>query len=122
MAGVLAVVGLFATIGVAMAYDGENDGENQHQAPSGEQQVAKDVLPVAKQDMAQRLGVNPGDIEIVKIEDAMWQDTSLGVPKSGEMYAQVVTPGFVITLNAGDFTYVYNTDASSSVVLAEIQQ
>jgi hypothetical protein len=45
-----------------------------------------------------------------------WRDASLGCPVKGMMYAQVITPGFKITLEFEEQTYSYHTDTSTRVV------
>jgi len=48
-----------------------------------------------------------------------WSDASLGCPKPGFAYAQVITPGYRIVLTAGQQQYEYHTDKSRAVVLCE---
>ena len=68
------------------------------------------VVEAAKRDLAQRLGIGEGGIELVGEVDAVtWSDASLGCPEPGEMYAQVLTPGFRFTLKAGSKLYTYHT-------------
>jgi hypothetical protein len=52
------------------------------------------------------------------IEPKDFPDASLGVPEPGMTYAQVITPGYVILLNAEGETYEYHA-AGERVVLAE---
>jgi hypothetical protein len=60
-------------------------------------------------DLAQRLGLAPDVISVLSIEPVEWPDASLGCAKPGMMYAQVVTPGYRIVLEAGGKTYEYHT-------------
>jgi hypothetical protein len=60
-------------------------------------------------DLAQRLGIAPDAISVISIEPVEWPDASLGCAKPGMMYAQVVTPGYRIVLEAGGKTYEYHT-------------
>jgi hypothetical protein len=39
-----------------------------------------------------------------------------GLPEAGEMYAQVVTPGWLIVLSGGDKTLEYHTNANGRQV------
>jgi hypothetical protein len=48
-----------------------------------------------------------------------WSDTSLGCPEPGMMYAQVITPGFLVMIEAEGQQYEYHTDESRFVVLCE---
>jgi hypothetical protein len=51
------------------------------------------------------------------MEEQQWSDTSLGCPQEGFMYAQVITPGYLIVLEAQGQTYEYHTDTQANVVL-----
>jgi len=68
------------------------------------------VVDLAKKDLSERLNIPAGDIKLVKEEAVDWPDTSLGYPEKGMMYAQVITPGFRITLKARDKLYEYHSD------------
>lgn len=68
------------------------------------------VVDLAKNDLSERLNIPVGDIKLVKEESIDWRDTSLGYPEEGMMYAQVITPGFSITLKAQDKLYEYHSD------------
>jgi hypothetical protein len=53
----------------------------------------------AKADLAKRLGVDAGELEVVEAREVTWPDASLGCPEPGMMYAQVLTPGALIVLS-----------------------
>ena len=78
---------------------------------------AEHVVQLARQDLAQKLGLATDAIQLVSVEMVEWSDTSLGCPQPGMMYAQVITPGFRIILAAKDQTYEYHTDMDRFVVL-----
>jgi hypothetical protein len=80
---------------------------------------AQEVVALARQDLAERLDVDPRAIELISVEAVEWPDASLGCPKPGQMYAQVITPGFRVVLEARGETYVYHTDRGQTVVLCE---
>jgi len=73
---------------------------------------------LAVTDLAQRLGIAKSAVTVVKIEDVQWPDASLGCPQPGMMYAQVITPGYLITLNANGQSYEYHA-SQSRVILCE---
>ncbi|MFA4956634.1 MAG: hypothetical protein WC556_06630 [Candidatus Methanoperedens sp.] len=68
------------------------------------------VVDLAKKDLSEKLNIPIGDIKLVKEESIDWRDSSLGYPEEGMKYAQVITPGFRITLKAGDKIYEYHSD------------
>jgi hypothetical protein len=64
---------------------------------------------LAVSDLATRLGETEAEIEVVRQEEVTWPDASLGCPKPGMMYAQVLTPGLRIVLSAGGKQYEYHS-------------
>lgn len=74
------------------------------------------VVQLAKDDLATRLGVQPDEIEVAKVTNVNWPDSSLGNPQPGLLYSQMVTPGYDILLQAGDQTYVYHSNTRDTVV------
>ncbi len=80
---------------------------------------AEQVVQLAREDLTRRLDLAPEEIQVVSVEAVDWPDTSLGCPQPGMMYAQVITPGFRVVLEAEGQTYEYHTDRSRAVVLCE---
>ncbi|MGH2461584.1 MAG: hypothetical protein ACRDIY_22235 [Chloroflexota bacterium] len=74
------------------------------------------VVQLAEQDLATRLGVPPGQIDLLGVSSTSWADSSLGVPRPGLAYSQTVTPGYQITLQASGQAYVYHSDTGRLVV------
>jgi hypothetical protein len=77
------------------------------------------ALAAAMADLSQRTGTPADQISLVSMEAVDWSDTSLGCPQEGMMYAQVITPGYKIILQAQGQTYEYHTDQTTSVVLCQ---
>ena len=75
------------------------------------------LAEMAKADLAQRLGVDLDQIVVERVTPTEFSDTSLGVPEPGQMYAQVITPGYVITLTVDGESYRYH-GAGERVVIA----
>lgn len=71
-------------------------------------------------DAAARLGVPADSIQVVSMEDTVWPTSGLGCEKPGQMYLQVITPGYQIVLQAGDMLYTYHTNKSGRFVLCSI--
>ncbi|MHB0856343.1 MAG: hypothetical protein ACYC5M_02090 [Anaerolineae bacterium] len=65
-------------------------------------------VELAIADLAAHLDVTADQVRVVEVQPTEFRDSSLGVPEEGMMYAQVITPGHVITLQVGDETYVYH--------------
>jgi hypothetical protein len=88
-------------------------------SPSPRTQAQNPLVRQAKEDLAQRLNVPIEDIELLMYEQVVWRDSSLGCPQPGIMYAQVITPGLRVILEAGGKRYEYHTDTGQLVVLCE---
>ncbi len=61
------------------------------------------------------------EIQVVSWEPVEWPDASLGAPRHGRMYAQVITPGYKVILQARGRRYEYHTDMGRRVVLARAE-
>lgn len=59
---------------------------------------AQPLVDLAKADLMKRLGVSLDRLTVQSVEATEFPDTSLGVPEPGKMYAQVITPGYIIKL------------------------
>jgi len=60
-------------------------------------------------DLAQRLGVHPSDVVVVRVEEVTWRDGSLGCPQPGMAYPQVLTPGHRFVLEHAGRRYEYHS-------------
>jgi hypothetical protein len=86
-------------------------------APVEESTEAERLADRAIADLVDRLGVDAGQIVVERVTPTDFSDASLGVPEPGVIYAQVVTPGYVILLKANETVYEYHA-AGERVVLA----
>ncbi len=73
----------------------------------------------AIEDLARRQGADKSQIVVVSVDEVEWRDASLGCPQPGQMYAQVITPGYRITLEIGGKQYPYHADLNRRVFLCE---
>jgi hypothetical protein len=72
-----------------------------------EQEVIAQALVRAREDLAQRLGVDDVDIVEGLVEPTEFPNAALGAPAGDEMSAQVITPGWRIRLITDDKSYEY---------------
>lgn len=77
---------------------------------------AQAVLNLAKKDLANTKNISEAGIGVTQIKEIQWSDSSLGCPKPGQMYLQVITPGYEITLSVKGVNYKYHTDLEKRVV------
>lgn len=62
---------------------------------------SRTTLEVIVDDAARRTGVPMSEIDVTSVEAMTFNDAALGCPVPGKMYAQVLTPGFIVLLEAG---------------------
>ena len=91
------------------------------------QMDAEDVLSRlverASEDLVQATGAESDEITVVSAEEVEWSDTSLGCPEPDGMYAQMITPGYLIVLETGGETYRYHsaTDPEGPLVQCDLE-
>ena len=88
-------------------------------APATRDPEERAAQQAARRLLVERAGVAPGDVAVVSSEAVEWPDSSLGCPRPGMMYAQVITPGFKVTLHAEGEAYEVHTDEGRSAVLCD---
>jgi hypothetical protein len=71
------------------------------------------------QDASVRLGVPVDELQVTSLESWEWPDASLGCPKEGEFYAQVITPGYLIVVSGAGQQLEYHTDTEGRFVLCD---
>ncbi len=99
-----------------------NPGGSQMGDPTANlSQPEQALLERAKAQVEAEMGVAATDLTLVSLEPVEWNDASLGCPQPGMMYAQVVTPGYRITLQGPDGDYDVHTGSApdGSIVLCE---
>jgi hypothetical protein len=77
------------------------------------------LIEKAKADLGQRLSVSAEDIIVLEARSVIWPDGSLGCPQEGMVYAQVLTPGYLIRLQVGDQEFEYHASRGTEVVHCE---
>jgi hypothetical protein len=64
----------------------------------------------ARNDLANRLKIDPADVKQKSVEDDDFPDMALGAAEDGEMSGQMITSGWRIRLEAQGKTYEYRAD------------
>ena len=73
----------------------------------------------AVQDLSRRLGVDPSEIDVVSADEVTWRDGSIGCPRPGMMYPQVLTNGSRVVLEVDGERYEYHAGGRRSAFLCE---
>lgn len=76
-----------------------------------------EVVGYAKRDLANRIAFPLQEITLSSISKVQWPDGSLGCPKKGMMYVQMVILGYKIILTADGKNYDYRTDLEGNIIL-----
>ncbi len=82
-------------------------------------QPAPAPVQAALSDAAGRLGLSADQLRIERLEQRQWPDTSLGCPRPEVLYAQVLTPGYLVVLSGGGKQLEYHTDERGRAVLCQ---
>ena len=69
-----------------------------------------DLVARGRSHLAARLGLTIEEVHPLAIDVVRWPDACLGLHAAGQFCAQVVTPGFRVTLLAGDKVHEYRAD------------
>lgn len=73
------------------------------------------LIMLAKFDLTIKTGVDIENIVTKSIEETLFDDASLGIAEPGVTYEAVVTPGYIIMLEAGGDLYEYHASGARVV-------
>jgi hypothetical protein len=82
-------------------------------------EVPAEVMAKATADLSRRTGLDPATFTVVRAEQVIWPDGSLGCPMPGQVYIQVQTPGYWIVLKANGKTYDFRATQTGALQLCE---
>jgi hypothetical protein len=78
---------------------------------------AEALVSQVRADLAERLSLPLTAVQLRSAEAVIWPDASLGCPQPGQMYAQIETPGYRITLVANGTDHEYHASHGGQFVL-----
>lgn len=90
-------------------------GEERTVQGSGE--VPQQLLAIFQDDLARRASVKPDAITVVSATEQQWPDGALGCPQPGQMYTQMIVPGYRVVLQASGNRYSYHSDTRGNFVV-----
>ena len=94
--------------------DGSDDNRDTPSEPQPmEAELSDKMLEQIIRHAVERTGIDPGSVEVVSITEEMFSNSSLGCPKPGELYAEVITPGYTVIVRAGGAELDYRVGPSS---------
>jgi hypothetical protein len=81
---------------------------------------AEAVVNMCVSDVAVRMAVPEKAVKVISVFATEFKDASLGCPQPGNNYADVVTPGYIVKLEAAGMTCEYHTDETSSIAFYKV--
>lgn len=81
---------------------------------------AEPLIAHATADAARQVGVSQDSVRVVRVEPREWPDRSLGCPRPGMGYAQAITPGYLIVVEAGGRELEYHADHAQAVLCTPV--
>jgi hypothetical protein len=76
-------------------------------------------VEAAKIMLAGELNIEASQIMVFSLSPTTWPDSCLGLANQGEACSMVETPGFRVTLSAGEYNYTYHTDLTGENIRLE---
>ena len=80
-------------------------------------QVPGPSQDAAIKQLAKNLAIAGSDVKLVSSAAVVWPDGCLGVALEGIMCSQIVTPGYLIVLEAAGRQYEYHTNEDASTIM-----
>ncbi len=81
------------------------------------------ILPpavnIVRETAAEEQGVSVESVTILEVQAVEWPDACLGMQTEDLMCAQVITPGFRVTINIDNQIMIYRTDLEGKFILRE---
>ena len=82
--------------------------------PTANETVPGEIEAAARKLLADELKVEEGNFKLDSSEGMAWSDASLGCPKEGMAYAQVITPGYKLIFNLAGTSHAVHTNSDGS--------
>lgn len=86
-------------------------------ATEGSGEVPQQILAVFQDDLARRALVKHDAITVVSATEQEWPNGALGCPQPGEMYTQMIVPGYRVVMQAAGNRYAYHSDRRGNFIV-----
>jgi hypothetical protein len=80
------------------------------------QQAGSAPVDLVREMLADRLGLDLSEVDVLRAVPVDWPDACLGLPEDDEMCAMMITPGFEIVLAFEGEEYTFRTNEDGSLV------
>jgi hypothetical protein len=85
--------------------------------PQETSEVPQSILDAVIRDAQMRTGGVDEEATVQQTASVDWNDASLGCPRPGRAYSQVITPGYRIEVQVKETSYVYHTNTEKTIIL-----
>lgn len=90
---------------------------NEIETTQGSGEVPPQVLAIFQDDLARRALVKHDDITVVSATEQQWSDGAMGCPQPGQMYTQMIVPGYRVVMQAAGNRYSYHSDRRGNFIV-----
>lgn len=82
----------------------------------------EEVGMLVRQAVMAQTQIDFDQIEVIAVEPMEWPDACLGLAAPGEFCAQVITPGYEVTLRVEGEEHVFRTDEGVTTIRPEVTE
>ncbi len=93
--------------------DGSDNGSSGGLPDGDTTEIAQKV----RQALSDKAGIALDQIQVLSVEPVEWPDGCLGIRTRGVACIQVITPGYLVMLEADGQTFEFHTDAKANAIL-----
>lgn len=90
---------------------------NDTAVTQGSGEVPPQLLAIFQDDLARRALVKHDAITVVSATEQQWSDGAMGCPQPGQMYTQMIVPGYRVVMQAAGNRYAYHSDRRGNFIV-----
>lgn len=83
----------------------------------GSGEVPPQIIAIFQDDLARRALVKHDAITVVSATQQQWSDGAMGCPQPGEVYTQMIVPGYRVVMEAAGGRYAYHSDRRGNFIV-----
>jgi hypothetical protein len=83
----------------------------------GSGEVPPQLLAIFQDDLTRRALVKHDAITVVSATEQQWSNGAMGCPQPGQMYTQIIVPGYRVVLQASGDRYAYHSDRRGNFIV-----
>jgi hypothetical protein len=88
-------------------------------APTVEEAIPPEVALEIQNRISELLGVPVESLQIENLDKMDWPNGCLGLPESGEVCTEAITPGWLVVFNVDGQEYTFRVDQTGTVIRQE---